>query len=100
MAGIKLGLGARVIYFGAVATADAVVATVSGVSRSAGNRRRLRQGHRVSTVSDQGPGNRWSTLPSVPQGRGFSAARLGRPAPAIAAAASGSRSAASCRRPA
>ena len=45
MAGIKLGLGARVIYFGAVATADAVVATVSGVSRSARNRRRLRQGH-------------------------------------------------------
>ena len=34
MAGIKLGLGARVIYFGAVATADAVVATVSGTSRA------------------------------------------------------------------
>jgi DNA gyrase subunit A len=34
MAGIKLGIGARVIYFGAVATADAVVATVSGTSRA------------------------------------------------------------------
>jgi DNA gyrase subunit A len=34
MAGIKLGIGARVIYFGAVATADAVVATVSGMSRA------------------------------------------------------------------
>ena len=34
MVGIKLGIGARVIYFGAVATADAVVATVSGTSRA------------------------------------------------------------------
>jgi DNA gyrase subunit A len=34
MAGIKLGIGARVIYFGAMAAADAVVATVSGTSRA------------------------------------------------------------------
>jgi DNA gyrase subunit A len=34
MAGIKLGIGARVIYFGAMGAADAVVATVSGTSRA------------------------------------------------------------------
>ena len=34
MAGIKLGLGARVVHFGVVAAADAVVATVSGTSRA------------------------------------------------------------------
>jgi DNA gyrase subunit A len=34
MAGIKLGIGARAIYFGAVATVGAVVATVSGTSRA------------------------------------------------------------------
>jgi DNA gyrase subunit A len=34
MAGIKLGVGARVVYFGVVAAADAVVATVSGTSRA------------------------------------------------------------------
>ncbi len=34
MAGIKLGIGARVIYFGAIGAADAVVATVSGTSRA------------------------------------------------------------------
>jgi DNA gyrase subunit A len=34
MAGIKLGIGARVIFFGAVATTDAMVATVSGTSRA------------------------------------------------------------------
>jgi DNA gyrase subunit A len=34
MAGIKLGVGARVIFFGTVSVADAVVATVSGTSRA------------------------------------------------------------------
>ena len=34
MAGIKLGIGGRVIYFGAITTTDAVVATVSGTSRA------------------------------------------------------------------
>jgi DNA gyrase subunit A len=34
MAGIKLGIGASVIYFGAVSAADAVVVTVSGSSRA------------------------------------------------------------------
>jgi DNA gyrase subunit A len=34
MAGIKLGIGASVIYFGAVSAANAVVATVSGSSRA------------------------------------------------------------------
>src|SRR4029453_7717913 len=34
MAGIKLGIGASVVYFGMVAVADAVVATVSGSSRA------------------------------------------------------------------
>jgi DNA gyrase subunit A len=34
MAGIKLGIGASVIYFGAVSAADAVVATVAGTSRA------------------------------------------------------------------
>ncbi|HEU4907598.1 MAG TPA: DNA topoisomerase IV subunit A [Propionibacteriaceae bacterium] len=34
MAGIKLGVGASVVYFGAVPAADAVVVTVSGSSRA------------------------------------------------------------------
>ncbi|HET6758307.1 MAG TPA: DNA topoisomerase IV subunit A [Propionibacteriaceae bacterium] len=34
MAGIKLGVGATVVYFGAVAATDAVVVTVSGSSRA------------------------------------------------------------------
>src|SRR5829696_5675222 len=34
MAGIKLGVGGRAIYFGAITTLDAVVATVSGTSRA------------------------------------------------------------------
>jgi DNA gyrase subunit A len=34
MAGVKLGLGARVVFFGAVAADDAVVVTVSGTSRA------------------------------------------------------------------
>jgi DNA gyrase subunit A len=34
MSGIKLGIGARVIYFGALSATDAVVATVSGTSRA------------------------------------------------------------------
>jgi DNA gyrase subunit A len=34
MAGIKLGIGASVIYFGAVSATDAVVVTVSGTSRA------------------------------------------------------------------
>jgi DNA gyrase subunit A len=34
MAGVKLGIGASAIYFGAVSAADAVVATVSGTSRA------------------------------------------------------------------
>lgn len=34
MAGIKLGIGASVVYFGAVSAKDAVVATVSGTSRA------------------------------------------------------------------
>jgi DNA gyrase subunit A len=34
MAGIKLGVGGRAIYFGAITTPDAVVATVSGTSRA------------------------------------------------------------------
>jgi DNA gyrase subunit A len=34
MAGIKLGIGSSVVYFGAVSARDAVVATVSGTSRA------------------------------------------------------------------
>jgi DNA gyrase subunit A len=34
MAGMKLGIGASVVFFGAVAAADAVVVTVSGSSRA------------------------------------------------------------------
>jgi DNA gyrase subunit A len=34
MAGVKLGLGARVVFFGTVAADDAVVVTVSGTSRA------------------------------------------------------------------
>ena len=34
MSGIKLGIGARAIYFGALTATDAVVATVSGTSRA------------------------------------------------------------------
>jgi DNA gyrase subunit A len=34
MAGIKLGIGARVVHFGAVSATDAVVVTVSGMSRA------------------------------------------------------------------
>jgi DNA gyrase subunit A len=34
MAGIKLGIGASVVYFGAVSATDAVVVTVSGTSRA------------------------------------------------------------------
>jgi DNA gyrase subunit A len=34
MSGIKLGIGARVIYFGALSATEAVVATVSGSSRA------------------------------------------------------------------
>jgi DNA gyrase subunit A len=34
MSGIKLGVGARAIYFGALTATDAVVATVSGTSRA------------------------------------------------------------------
>jgi DNA gyrase subunit A len=34
MAGIKLGIGASVVYFGAVSATEAVVATVSGTSRA------------------------------------------------------------------
>ena len=34
MAGIKLGIGASVVYFGAVSAMDAVVVTVSGTSRA------------------------------------------------------------------
>jgi DNA gyrase subunit A len=34
MAGVKLGVGARVVFFGAVAGDDAVVVTVSGTSRA------------------------------------------------------------------
>jgi DNA gyrase subunit A len=34
VAGVKLGLGARVVFFGAVDTDDAVVVTVSGTSRA------------------------------------------------------------------
>jgi DNA gyrase subunit A len=34
MAGIKLGIGASVVYFGAVSATDAVVVTVSGSSRA------------------------------------------------------------------
>ena len=34
MAGIKLGVGASVVYFGAVSPTDALVATVAGSSRA------------------------------------------------------------------
>ena len=34
MSGIKLGLGARAVFFGAVAGEDAVVVTVSGTSKA------------------------------------------------------------------
>ena len=34
MSGIKLGIGARAIYFGALTATEAVVATVSGTSRA------------------------------------------------------------------
>jgi len=34
MAGVKLGIGASVVYFGAVSATDAVVATVAGSSRA------------------------------------------------------------------
>jgi DNA gyrase subunit A len=78
MAGIKLGIGASVIYFGAVSAADAVVVTVSGSSRAlpgtdAGSVKVTGFEHHPA----KGPGNRRDTLPPVPQRRGFAAARLG-----------------------
>ncbi len=69
MAGIKLGVAASVVYFGALSPTDAVVATVAGSSRAlpgtdAGSAKVT--GFRA--LSGQGPGHRRSTLPSVPQG--------------------------------
>jgi DNA gyrase subunit A len=91
MAGIKLGIGASVVYFGMVAVADAVVATVSGSSRAL-------PGTDAGSVKVTG----FQHYPS--KGRATGGVRCHRflkgedslllawagPAPAIAAAASGS----------
>jgi DNA gyrase subunit A len=91
MAGIKLGIGASVVYFGAVSAADAVVVTVSGSSRAL-------PGTDAGSVKVTGFGH----YPA--KGRATGGVRCHRflkaedslllawagPAPAIAAAASGS----------
>ena len=73
MAGIKLGLGARVIFFGTVRvapdpTTEVVLATVAGSSRALpGTDVGLGQADPVRAVSGQGPSDRRGTLPSFPQ---------------------------------
>jgi DNA gyrase subunit A len=91
MSGIKLGIGARVIYFGALSATEAVVATVSGSSRALPG-------------TDAGSVKVTAFRHYPPKGRATGGVRCHRflkgedslllawagPAPAIAAAASGS----------
>ena len=80
MAGIKLGAGQRVVFFGAVAERrDRRGGHVVGVlGRAARHRARLAQGHALRRVPAQGPGHRRGALPPLPQGRGHPRPRLGR----------------------
>jgi DNA gyrase subunit A len=91
MSGIKLGIGARVVYFGALSATEAVVATVSGSSRALPG-------------TDAGSVKVTAFRHYPPKGRATGGVRCHRflkgedslllawagPAPAIAAAASGS----------
>ena len=92
MAGIKLAAGqSRGLVRRARPGASAVVVTASGSSTALpGHRAGRGQGHALRGVPRQGPSHRRRALPPLPQGRGRPGLRLGRAAPARAAAASGS----------
>ena len=73
MAGIKLGAGDEVVFFGVVAPNDpaAVVVTVSSGTRDpAGHTAAVGEGDRIRRVSGQGPGHRRRPGAPFPQGRG------------------------------
>ena len=71
MAGIKLGAGQHVAFFGAFDPADAVVVTASRLlDRPARHRGRRGQGDPVQRVPRQGPRHRRRPQPPLPQGRG------------------------------
>ena len=84
MAGIKLAVGAKAVFFGAVPTAGSVVVTVSGTSRALpGTDAGSIKVTAVRRVPGQGPGHRRGPLSPVPQGRGHPAAGLGGARPRV-----------------
>ena len=91
MAGIKLGAGQRVAFFGAFDPRPTpVVVTASGSSTALpGTEPGAVKVDALRRVPGQGPRHRRRPLPPLPQGRGRPGPRLGRPGPARASAASG-----------
>ena len=90
IAGIRLAAGERVVWFGALDPADAVVVTASGSSTALpGTEPGAVKVTPFSEYPRQGPGHRRRPLPPLPQGRGRPGLRWAGPAPARAAAASG-----------
>ena len=78
IAGIKLGAGDSVAWFGALDPQSSVLVTASGSSTALpGHGGRVGQGDAVHRVPLQGPGHRGRALPPVPQGRGHPGVRVG-----------------------
>ena len=91
MAGIKLGIGGRVVFFGAAPATDSVVVTVSGTSRALPG---TDAGSVKVTPIEEYPAKveRPAAYAAIASSRArmCCCSRVG-PAPAAAAAASGSR---------
>ena len=92
MAGIKLGIGGRVVFFGAAPATDSVVVTVSGTSRALpGTDAGSSQGHPHRGVPGQGRATGGVRCHRFLKGEDVLLLAWVGPAPAAAAAASGGR---------